>query len=619
MKPGNKSQFGKTEKHALSEEQMHQALNAGNIGTWVLELENGMITASVHFTKVFNLPRDTTFSYQDMLQAIHPEEQRIVDAAIQKAIQTRGDLDVEFSVLDQDAEKQWLQLRGNPELGQDGEPHRIAGLLFNITERKVAECKLLDAKAEAENERTRLEEVFRQAPTFMCILSGPDHVFERANEYYLKLVGRRDILHKTVKDALPEVERQGFIDLLNRVYQTGEPFHATDQQIVLEHPNRDGQSADERFLNFVYQPIRGTDGSITGIFVQGIDITERKKAELELVKVSEKSELQKRLYETVISSTPDLVYVFDLDYRFKFVNDALLQMWGRTLEESMGKRLLDVGYEPWHAEMHEREIDKVVATKKPIRGEVPFTHATLGQRSYDYIFVPVFNAEGKVESVAGTTRDITERKKAEETQRLLLGELNHRVKNTLATIQSIASQTLSTADNPSAFVDTFNGRLHALARSHSLLTKSNWEGAYIEEIFRKQIMDEAATDRVSLLGPEVFVSSQAALHLALVVFELGTNAHKYGALSSAHGKLNISWEVQSHDSQPMLTLNWVEEDGPNVAEPKSLGFGMKLIEQSLKSVGGQTTLTFNSSGLQCTINLPLPEIQENSNTLEAAS
>ncbi|WP_252490079.1 PAS domain-containing protein [Natronococcus zhouii] len=144
------------------------------------------------------------------------------------------------------------------------------------------------------------------------------------------------------------------------------------------------------------------------------DSTERKEAEPELTRVPVESEKERRLYETIISSTPDLVYAFDLDYRFVFANDALLEMWGQTLEESMGKTPREIGYEPWHAEMHEREIDQVVETKEPVRGEVAFPHAELGRRIYDYIFAPVLNDEGEVEAIAGTTRDITERKETEE-------------------------------------------------------------------------------------------------------------------------------------------------------------------------------------------------------------
>ena len=124
--------------------------------------------------------------------------------------------------------------------------------------------------------------------------------------------------------------------------------------------------------------------------------------------------VQRKLYDAIAGSTPDLVYVINLEYKFEYANRALLEMWGRTLDQSIGQGLLALGYEPWHAEMHEREIDKVVATKKPIRGEVSFPHAILGKRIYDYIFAPIFNENGEVELIAGTTRDISDLKHTEE-------------------------------------------------------------------------------------------------------------------------------------------------------------------------------------------------------------
>nr|WP_293835685.1 PAS domain S-box protein [uncultured Arsenicibacter sp.] len=129
------------------------------------------------------------------------------------------------------------------------------------------------------------------------------------------------------------------------------------------------------------------------------------------------AERQQRIHEAITASTPDLMYVFDLNYRFIYANQALLDMWGSTWEKSIGKNLLENGYEPWHARMHEREIDQVVATRQLIRGEVSFPHAQLGKRIYDYVFAPVLNENGEVEAVAGTTRDITEIRRAEETLR----------------------------------------------------------------------------------------------------------------------------------------------------------------------------------------------------------
>jgi PAS domain S-box-containing protein len=117
---------------------------------------------------------------------------------------------------------------------------------------------------------------------------------------------------------------------------------------------------------------------------------------------------QQRLYEAILANTPDLAYVFDLQHRFIYANEGLLRMWGLPREEALGKTCLELGYERWHADMHDREIDQVVATRKPVRGEVPFA-GTFGRRIYDYIFVPVFGADGEVEAVAGTTTSATRR------------------------------------------------------------------------------------------------------------------------------------------------------------------------------------------------------------------
>ena len=126
---------------------------------------------------------------------------------------------------------------------------------------------------------------------------------------------------------------------------------------------------------------------------------------------------QRRLYEAILTNTPDLAYVFDLEHRFIYANEGLLRMWGKSWDEAIGKNCLELGYEPWHAAMHDREIEQVVATKQPVRGVVPF-NGTFGRRMYDYLFVPVFNSAGEVEAVAGTTRDVTEQKQSEDELKL---------------------------------------------------------------------------------------------------------------------------------------------------------------------------------------------------------
>jgi hypothetical protein len=160
-------------------------------------------------------------------------------------------------------------------------------------------------------------------------------------------------------------------------------------------------------------PGLNSEGEISEWFGTAKDITNRKATEAALEQLIAQSEQERRLYQTILSGTPDLVYVFDLDHRFTYANQALLTLWGKTAEEAIGKNCLELGYEPWHAAMHDREIDQVIATKKPIRGDVPFA-GTLGPRIYDYIFVPVCGLDGEVEAIAGTTRDVTDRHLTEQ-------------------------------------------------------------------------------------------------------------------------------------------------------------------------------------------------------------
>ncbi len=171
--------------------------------------------------------------------------------------------------------------------------------------------------------------------------------------------------------------------------------------------------ADRIYLTMNAAPITDAEGNITGAVGMFSDITARKHMEQSLREERDRFEQQKRLYETITAATPDLIYVFDTQYKFTYVNKALLEMWGKTWDTAVGKGLRENGYEEWHAQMHEREIDHIVATHESVRGEVSFPHATLGRRIYDYILNPVFDEAGKVIAIAGTTRDITDIRRAE--------------------------------------------------------------------------------------------------------------------------------------------------------------------------------------------------------------
>ncbi|WP_020471021.1 PAS domain-containing hybrid sensor histidine kinase/response regulator [Zavarzinella formosa] len=341
---------------------------------------------------------------------------------------------------------------------RDAEGHVVGAskVARDVTERKLAEAENHRLNQEVEAERRRLADVFQSAPSFMCVLNGPEHVFERANDRYYELLGRGGIIGRPIREAIPEIAGQGFYEILDRVYQTGEPFTGRDMRVTLR---RDGR-LEERILEFVYQPIFSPDGTVSGILVQGIDLTDRYRAEETLVRVTAESERRRRLYETILSATPDFVYVFSLDHRVLYANDSLIAMWGCGPDGHLGKTFLEIGYEPWHAEMHDREIDQVRETKQPIRGEVPFT-GTNGRRIYDYIFVPVFGTEGEVEAVAGTTRDVTERREMEDSLREadrkkddFIALLAHELRNPLAPVRNGLQVMRLAGDNPALVEQT---------------------------------------------------------------------------------------------------------------------------------------------------------------------
>ena len=212
-------------------------------------------------------------------------------------------------------------------------------------------------------------------------------------------------------------------------------------------------------------PILNDKGKILEWFGVASDISYRKETEAVVLAAKNEAVRLQQVYEMVTSNTPDLVYVFELDYTFSFVNQALLEMLGKSWEESVGKGLLENGYEPWHAEMHQREIDHIVATGERVRGEVAFPHAVLGKRIYDYILTPVFDSSGKVVAVSGVTRDVTDRKLVELEKQQLSDNLAAINEEMAATNEELTASNEALVGTR----DMLGGALERLSRSETKL------------------------------------------------------------------------------------------------------------------------------------------------------
>ncbi|XIA63324.1 PAS domain S-box protein [Bradyrhizobium sp. TZ2] len=204
-------------------------------------------------------------------------------------------------------------------------------------------------------------------------------------------------------------------------------------------------------------------------------------------------------------------------------------------------------------------------------------------------------------------QDITELKRAQARQKLLLDELNHRVKNMLATVQSVAMQTRRRATDLDGFTQAFEGRLMALNRAHELLTREIGTGVLLRDLLLEMVApyEDAAGERFRLRGPEIRLGPEVAVTLAMAFHELTTNAAKYGALSTPHGCVSIEWRSSAPDS---LTIDWAETGGPPVVKPTRRGFGSDLIERGLaRQFGGTAILDFNKAGVRCHIACMLPQ------------
>ena len=233
----------------------------------------------------------------------------------------------------------------------------------------------------------------------------------------------------------------------------------------------------------------------------------------------------------------------------------------------------------------------------------------------DYIVKP-FTASELVARVEAHARMARARREARKTEKLLIAELNHRVKNTLASVQAIAQQTLRGTKSVNEFRESFSGRIQAMARINSMLSSTSWSGADLRDIIRDQVrLGPVDETRLTAWGPPVHVGPQIAHQLAMVLHELGTNSSKYGALSKSDGWITVNWLVDAG----RLQLRWVEHNGPSVNMPIKRGFGTTFIEQSTRSAGGEAHMSTDGEGLTWDLLLPLPASVETAIGAKAAT
>ncbi len=441
-------------------------------------------------------------------------------------------------------------------------------------------------KRDLAHERALLRQMFEQAPSFIAKLDGPDHTFEFVNPSFVRLVGDRDIIGKPIRTAFPDAQGQGYFEMLDSVLTTGKAVTSKASPLLLQkvrdHP------MEERFVDFVYQPVCNTAGSVTGVFVEGVDVTDSVRAMTAL-------QISEQFLRSVLKASPDCVKVLDLEGRVEYINDN-----GRLLlEVPDGKKLDGSNWTDFWADIDAHEVMKSVelAKKGQPSGFQVYSDTFAGNRRYwDVRVTPMLNSQGQPERILAVSRDLTYLKQIEEDREHLMQELSHRLNNSFTLVSSVINQTLRKATSVDAARETLTGRVRALAGAQSILTKSVTDKMDIHEVVEAALLPHRTGEgRFVINGPMVNINGKQGLGLSLALHELATNATKYGALSDSHGQVTIDWGIGPNGQ---FYFNWQESGGPAVSPPQHSGFGSILIEKIVSTYfDGTAKLHYASDGV----------------------
>ncbi|WP_244224972.1 PAS domain-containing protein [Corallococcus sicarius] len=429
-------------KLAESEERLRLVVAGLDAGSFGLDLATGQGEADARFREVLGLPEGVAFSLEQTVRACHPEDRARLLLAIEEASlgRNQGFFRVEHRLLPSlTGAARWVESRGQVTFGPDGKPARLLGTVVDVSVRKRAASereKLLD---EVEAAHNRLLSLFENAPAFLALLQGPEHVYSVVNTPYQQHVGAgRRLVGLPVAQALPELVPQGFVELLDGVYRTGTPYIGREALVRFD---RTGQGEmEEAYVDYVYQPLRNAQGQVEGIVVFGLENTEQVRARQRVEVLSQKVRASETQLLQVTDAIPVLVSLVTADERYGFANKAYEDWFGQSREQLLGRSLREVIGEAAYAVMGPY-------VRRGLAGEsfsfeqhgVPYRFG--GTRDVRVTYNPYRNADGKADGFVALLQDITAQRQMEdalkrqtEFEQHLIGIVSHDLRNPLGAI-----------------------------------------------------------------------------------------------------------------------------------------------------------------------------------------
>ncbi len=342
------------------------------------------------------------------------------------------------------------------------------------------------------------------------------------------------------------------------------------------------------------KPYRDLNNVIDGVVITLIDISERKRLERDQAHLA-----------AIVASSEDAIISHDLDGKITSWNAGAEKIYGYAVHEMIGQPMStlldDIQIDEWPANLIRLRQGEPVT-------DIDISRVTKGDRVI-YVSLtisPMRDAQGAIIGASAVARDIALRKIAEQHSEMLMAELDHRVKNILAVVSSVVSQTLKAGGSAQSARAEIEGRIQAISRAHALLTELGGVGGSLAKLVATELKPFNQRANVTASGDDVVLTSRANLSMALAIHELATNAVKYGALSTDDGHFDVTWRVTGSNDAQQLELVWLETGGPPVSQPTGRGYGTKLIELSLvRGLGATVTREFLEAGVRCQILVPL--------------
>ncbi len=487
-------------------------------------------------------------------------------------------------------EQVWMDLSYSPVLDECYRPAGVLCVLAETTERVAAERELKTSEA-------RLKAVFTQAGAGLALtdLSGR---FSDVNETYCAMVGhsREQVLGLTMQAMTHPDDLARNAPLFEAAARHGTAF-----DIEKRYLRPDGGSV---WVRNTVSAVRADDGTVDAILAVSVDITARVQAEAAL----RESEARQR---ALIEGVPQLVWRAVGAGKWTWASPQWTAYTGQPEPQSRGLGWL----RPIHPDDRGRALDAWSKAASLGAFHVEFRLLNAAEDRYGWFqarAVPVRDTDGRIREWLGTSTDIDHLRRLQEQQGVMVAELQHRTRNLIAVVTSIAHETLAQTGPGDTFVAQFDDRLAALSRVQSLLSRAVESPITIEALVRMELQALGVSERhVGLHGPPVPLRPSTVQTLALAVHELATNARKYGALSTPRGTLSVGWRVRDEDEaggvRHWLAIDWIETGiAPPVPETSHRGYGRELIEEALPfALGARTRYILDARGVRCRIELPL--------------